>query len=99
VRVAGAPAPSNAGRDDWHATKSPFVRGDVRVDTRGRLWVRRSNHAGDSTSSYDVFDRSGRVVARYALPARTRVVAVGASSVYAVQGTGDGERLELFRAP
>jgi len=99
IRGTGASVPTSGGRDDWPSAKSPFVRGDVRIDTRGRVWVRRSSRAGDSTSSYDVFDRSGRVVARYSLPERTRVVAAGPSSVYAVLATDDGERLELFRLP
>ena len=99
VRSAGAPASSKGGRDDWPATKSPFARGDVRLDGRGRVWVRRSNRAGDSIASYDVFDRAGRVIARYSLPERTRVIAVSATSVYAARPTDDGERLEVFRLP
>ena len=99
VGGSGAGKPANGGRDDWPSVKSPFARGDVRADSRGRVWVRRSSRAKDLTSSYDVFDRSGRVVVRYSLPERMHVVAVGASSVYAVQATDDGERLVMFRLP
>jgi hypothetical protein len=97
-RGSGGPA-TNGGRNDWPAFKSPFARGDVRADARGRVWVRRASRAGDATRSYDVLDRSGRVVARYVLPEQTRVIAVGASSVCAIHSTSDGERLEVFRLP
>ena len=100
ARGAGASVPpTRGGRDDWPATKTPFLRGDVRADLRGRVWVHRSTRADDRMARYDVFDRTGRLVARYVLPERTRVVGVGASSVYVARATDDGERLEAFRLP
>lgn len=96
---APAAQPARGGRDDWPAAKAPFPHGDVLVDPRGNVWVHRATHAGDAHGRYDVFDGAGELIGRYVLPDRTRIVGIGATSVFAMHATDDGEQLELFRLP
>lgn len=55
----------------------------------GMLWVRRATPAKLDREQWDVIDRAGAVVARWRVPARTRLVGVGAGVVYTVRLDSD----------
>jgi hypothetical protein len=68
----------------------------------GRLWVRRNMPARLDREHWDVIDASGNLVARWRLPARTRLVGVGAAGVaYTVRLDEDDlqylQRIEVGR--
>lgn len=48
----------------------------------GQVWVRRSVPARLDREQWDVIDRSGKLVARWQLPPKTNLVAVGDGAVY-----------------
>lgn len=96
---APAGQPARGGRDDWPATKAPFPRAGALVDSRGNVWVRRTTRAGDGHGRYDVFDETGQLIGKYTLPERTRLVGGGATNLFVMRETDDGERLEIFRVP
>lgn len=67
----------------------------------GRLWVRRNMPARLDREHWDVIDASGALVARWRLPARTRLVGVGAGVAYTVRLDEDDlqylQRVEVGR--
>lgn len=67
----------------WPNVKSALHSTTIRVDPRGRAWVRRHVPAGRSTA-YDLFDRQGNLVAAVTLDGDRRVAGFGAESVYMV---------------
>jgi hypothetical protein len=69
--------------------KPPFDGPSIWLAPDGRVWVLRTTAAADSTARYDVFDEAGRVVARVALPPRTRVVGFGRTAIYVVRRDQD----------
>jgi hypothetical protein len=79
--ATGRAAPS---RDDWPATMPPFAGrfGDARVAPNGTLWVPRSRGV-DDPPTYDIFDATGKLTSRIAMPKGTRLVGFGAGTVYA----------------
>jgi hypothetical protein len=80
----------------WPATKPPFT--SVVAGANGEVWVARSRPARDEVPTYDVFDGTGRLTGRVALPKRTRVVAVGATYVYTARTDDDDlQYLQRFR--
>ena len=64
----------------------------------GKAWVRRTNAAADSAGRYDVLDQSGRLIARVALPLRTRIVGFGREWIYLVL-TDEDDLEYLGRVP
>lgn len=58
----------------------------------GELWVRRSIPIRVGREQWDVLDRTGKLVARWRLPAKTTIVAVGQGVVYAVRTDEDDLR-------
>lgn len=87
----------------WPAVKPPFMRGALHVAPDGRAWVHRSRAHDDSIAVFDVFDRSGRVVERVALPPQTRLVGFGRGSVYLARTDEDDlvwlQRVRLSARP
>ncbi len=67
----------------WPDVKPALHSVTVRVDPRGRAWVRRHVPAG-SSSAYDVFDRDGDLVGAFTLDGDRRVAGFGPASVYMV---------------
>ena len=65
--------------------KPPFDGPSILAAPDDRLWIKRTTVFGDSTARYDVLDLGGRLVARVALPARTRLAGFGAASLYVVR--------------
>lgn len=56
----------------------------------GRLAVRRTTRARSPETSYDIVDRTGRLVAVLAIPARDRLLAFSTRSVYVLETDEDG---------
>ena len=52
-------------------------------------WVLRTRAAKDKIPTFDVFDASGRVVSRVALPQDTRLVGFGNGTVYLARSDED----------
>ena len=65
----------------------------------GNLWVRRNIPTRIGREQWDVIDQAGKLVARWRLPAKTTVVAVGQGVVYTVRTDEDDlrylQRVEL----
>ena len=67
----------------WPNVKAALHPVTVRVDPRGRAWVRRHLPAGTGTR-YDFFDRGGRLVKALTLAGDRVVAGFGPASVYMV---------------
>jgi hypothetical protein len=91
--ITVAPPPS------WPAEYPPLAILGVLPAPNGDLWVRRSVPARLDRERWDVIDRAGRLVARWQLPSKTSVVAVGAGAVYTARTDEDDlryvQRVEL----
>jgi hypothetical protein len=75
------------------------LRGAFRpmVDEAGRLWVERSRPFQASRTVFDLFDRSGRLVQRVAVPEGSRLLWADGRCVYAARLDGEGfEHLQRF---
>lgn len=66
----------------WPAEYPPVVPLGALPAPNGDLWVRRSIPAKLERERWDVIDRSGRLVARWQLPTKVALVALGTGSVY-----------------
>lgn len=75
--------------DSWPEVKSPFGGNSVFAAPSGETWVFRQRAANDRVPVADVFNNRGQLVGRVALPAGTRVVALGTHGVYAVRTDED----------
>ncbi len=90
--------PSTSGYK-WPERKPPFEAGSLRVDAKGRVWVRRNLAAGEPRR-YDVFGRDGALMATVSFPAGRALVGFGASSLFAVEIDDDGQYiLERYALP
>jgi len=58
----------------------------------GRLWVRRAIPFRSGHEQWDVIDQAGKLVARWKLPAKTTIVAIGQGVVYTVRTDEDDLR-------
>jgi hypothetical protein len=58
----------------------------------GRLWVRRAIPIRIGREQWDVFDPTGKLVARWQLPPKVNLVAVGSGAVYTVRKDEDDLR-------
>ena len=65
-------------------TKPAFDPQQIRMAPDGRVWVRRHTPLG-ANELYDVFDSTGKRVDRLELPARTRLIGLGMTSMYVVR--------------
>ena len=102
-RNPGAALPSSVQLPeptDWPDVKPPFLGGAATATPNGQLWVLRSRPAKDRIPTYDVFDASGRVTGRVALPPDTRLVGFGNGTVYLVRSDDDDlQYLQRYRLP
>lgn len=86
--------------EDFPKVLPPFMgAGSLRVTPEGQLWVLRTRGRDDKTTTYDVFDRTGVLIARARLKPNSVVVGFGAGTVYvARQDPSDDLRyLEQYR--
>jgi hypothetical protein len=74
------PADAQLG-SNFPPTMPPFAAGDIWVDGRERLWVRRSGAAG-SAPLYDVFNERGNLIGSVRFPADRRIAGMGNGTVY-----------------
>lgn len=84
--------------DAWPPYMPTFGDNALIFAPDGMLWVRRSVPAG-AGPQFDVIDRSGRVVRRYAFPPKTRLLAFGAGgAVYFTRSDADDlQYLQRYR--
>lgn len=76
LEVTVAPPPS------WPAEYPPLAILGVLPAPNGELWVRRSVPARLERERWDVISPSGKLVARWQLPQKTSLVAIGTGAVY-----------------
>lgn len=83
----------------WPAEYPPFATLSVLPAPDGKLWVKRAIPVRLGYERWDVLDRTGKLVARWQLPPKTSIVAVGDGSVYTVRTDDDDlrylQRVEL----
>jgi hypothetical protein len=78
--------------------KPPFIARDVKVSSRGEVWVKRTYASGDATTMCDVFDGSGTRLATVRIPSDAHVVGFGKDAVYLSRTDADGlQTLERYR--
>lgn len=89
--------------EPWPTHLPPFLQGAVITrpgSGRPQIWVLRAKVRDEQPGLYDVFDGSGKLVARVQLPPRTRVAAFDSTMVYAVRTDDDDlQYLQRFRMP
>jgi hypothetical protein len=77
---------------DWPANYPAVAPLGLLPAPDGRLWVRRATPTRVGREQWDVLDGSGKLVARWRLPAKTTIVAVGDGVVYSVRTDEDDLR-------
>lgn len=73
----------------WPAEYPPIAAIVAWPTPSGQVWVRRAVPARLDREQWDVIDRSGKLVQRWQLPPKTRLVMVGNGSVYTVRTDED----------
>jgi hypothetical protein len=85
---------------DWPDVKPAFVANAAVGAPNGQVWVLRTRSAKDKIPTYDVFDPSGKVLSRVALPENTRLVGFGTGTVYLARSDEDDlQYLQRYRLP
>ena len=85
---------------DWPDVKPPFVGNAALGAPNGQVWLLRTRSAKDNIPTYDVFDATGKVVSRVALPVNTRLVGFGNGTVYLARSDEDDlQYLQRYRLP
>ena len=85
---------------DWPDVKPAFTGQSAIAAPNGQLWVLRTRPAKDKIPTYDVFDATGRVVGRVALPQDTRLLGFGNGTVYLARSDEDDlQYLQRYRLP
>lgn len=87
---SGRPLDFSLDRFPWAATVPPFRQGALTTLSDGTLLVAREPWSGNPANVYDVVDRTGNRVGTLQLPARSRVVGSGRSSVFVAVADDDG---------
>jgi hypothetical protein len=87
------------GRDDWPASKPPFLFAAVQSDQEGSIWIERTAPFGDLRTHYDVINARGTVVRRVDLPSEYRIVGFGRRTIYAAHDVNDAKRIAIFVLP
>jgi hypothetical protein len=94
VSISEGPAPSGPppGMPEikWPTHKPPFLEQSVLAGPDKQLWILRTQPAGQALARYDVIDSTGLVRERVTVPAGSKIVGFGASSVYVVRTDEDG---------
>lgn len=85
--------------ESWPRFLPPFLDDALLAAPDGDLWVRRTTPAG-SPAIYDVVDSDGRLAQRVTLRPRSRIVGLGAGTIYVVRIDQDEvEHLERHSIP
>ncbi|HRP08257.1 MAG TPA: hypothetical protein PLL69_07200 [Gemmatimonadales bacterium] len=88
TRGRGRPGGAATSAANFPATKPPFDPGDIWVDSRERLWVRRHQAAGQP-ALYDVFDQRGSLVGSVRFGVNRRMAGMGKAAVYVARWDDD----------
>ena len=104
---AGGARTSNAAPNiqqpppEFAETKPPYDgQGAVQVAPEGEVWILRTRPAGDKVPSYDVFDKSGKLIKKVSLNPNSRVVGFGKGVVYVARTDEDDlQYLQRFARP
>jgi hypothetical protein len=102
TRSSSAPPPNlQPPAPEFADTKPPYDgQGAVQVAPEGEVWVLRTRPAGDKVPTYDVFDRSGKLVKKVSLNPNSRVVGFGKGVVYVARTDEDDlQYLQRFARP
>ncbi len=78
--------------DTWPREYPPVAPLGALAAPDGRLWVKRATPVRVGREQWDVIDQSGRLVARWRLPKKVTLVAVGQGAVYTVRTDEDDLR-------
>ncbi len=81
---AGLSRPRYEEPDAWPPSMPPFLPNAIRFAPDGVLWIQRASSASES-QTFDLIDRNAQLASRVVLPPRTRLVGLGARSVYVVR--------------
>jgi hypothetical protein len=85
---------------DWPDFVPPFLANAAASRPNGEVWVLRTRKPGDNVPVYDVFDATGRVIGRVALPAKSRLAGFGQGTVYLIRLDDDDlQYLQRYRLP
>jgi len=85
---------------EWPANYPPVSALGALAAPDGRLWVKRGTPFRLGREQWDVIDQAGKLVARWRLPAKTTLVAVGQGVVYTVRTDEDDLRyLQRIEVP
>ena len=76
----------------WPAEYPPVSPLGALAAPDGRLWVKRAIPTRVGREQWDVIDASGKLVARWQLPAKVNLIAVGTGAVYTVRKDEDDLR-------
>jgi hypothetical protein len=83
---------------DWPDVMPPFQPNAASARPNGEVWVLRTRKPGDDIPVYDVFDASGRVIGKVALPKNTRLAGFGQGTVYLIRVDDDDlQYLQRYR--
>jgi hypothetical protein len=74
---------------EWPAVKPAFGQQALKVAPDGEIWISRLREAAFEGQSWDVFTKAGVLRMRVELPAKAKLVAVGARHLYAVRTDSD----------
>lgn len=103
VQFGGGPrlaaATSNLPDPEFEDTKPPFTGNNaVLVAPEGEVWVARTRPASDPVPSYDVFDKTGKLVRKVNLNAKSTVIGFGKGTVYVIRTDDDDlQYVERYR--
>lgn len=76
----------------WPSHYPPVAALGLLTAPDGRLWVKRATPFRAGREQWDVLDQAGKLVARWRLPAKTTLIAVGQGAVYTVRTDEDDLR-------
>lgn len=84
----------------WPTRIPAFLEGAVSVDATGRAWIKRTVPHDHPSAEYDVFDTNATRVLTVTLPASTRLVGFGRTSLYLVRIDDDElQHLQRYAMP
>ena len=85
---------------EWPANYPPVSALGALAAPDGRLWVKRGTPFRLGREQWDVIDQAGKLIARWRLPAKTTLVAIGQGVVYTVRTDEDDLRyLQRIEVP
>jgi hypothetical protein len=112
IRIGGGPGGGGGGAapagftpppPEFADTKPPFDganQGGVLVTSEGEVWVQRTRPASDKVPTYDVFDKTGKLVKQVSLNPNSRLVGFGKGTVYVARTDDDDlQWLQRYKRP